>query len=122
MRGALDDARTTKKAQAENLSHCHAREAVRPKTVELVTRAPDVRRALICFHISAPTNMISTRWSGVFALAATALFLERSPRQTAAAPPESMFRGGPAHHGVYSGGGPTLVGLAWRAPTDGDVT
>jgi outer membrane protein assembly factor BamB len=34
---------------------------------------------------------------------------------------ESMFRGGPAHHGVYHGGGPTLVGLAWRAPTDGDV-
>ena len=32
-----------------------------------------------------------------------------------------MFRGGPAHHGVYRGGGPTLLGLAWRAPTDGDV-
>ncbi|HEY7234060.1 MAG TPA: PQQ-binding-like beta-propeller repeat protein [Gemmatimonadaceae bacterium] len=32
-----------------------------------------------------------------------------------------MFRGGPAHHGVYRGGGATLLGLAWRAPTDGDV-
>ena len=35
--------------------------------------------------------------------------------------PETMFRGGPAHRGVYEGGGPTLLGLAWRAPTDGDV-
>jgi len=32
-----------------------------------------------------------------------------------------MFRGGPAHTGVYQGGGPTLLGLAWRAATDGDV-
>ena len=32
-----------------------------------------------------------------------------------------MFRGGPAHTGVYEGGGPTLAGLAWRAPTQGDV-
>ena len=32
-----------------------------------------------------------------------------------------MFRGGPSHTGVYAGGGPTLVGLAWRASTDGDV-
>ena len=32
-----------------------------------------------------------------------------------------MFRGGPAHQGIYQGGGPTLLGLAWRAPTDGDV-
>jgi outer membrane protein assembly factor BamB len=34
---------------------------------------------------------------------------------------EAMFRGGPAHLGVYAGGGPTLGGLAWRAPTEGDV-
>jgi len=34
--------------------------------------------------------------------------------------PETMFRGGPDHRGVYEGGGPTLVGLAWRAPTAGD--
>src|SRR5690349_24841088 len=34
---------------------------------------------------------------------------------------QSMFRGGPTHTGVYSGGGPTLTGLAWRAATDGDV-
>ena len=33
----------------------------------------------------------------------------------------AMFRGGPAHTGVYEGGGPTLLGLAWRAPTQGDV-
>jgi outer membrane protein assembly factor BamB len=32
-----------------------------------------------------------------------------------------MFRGGPAHTGVYQGGGATLIGLAWRAPTEGDV-
>ena len=37
------------------------------------------------------------------------------------APATSMFRGGPAHRGIYEGGGPTLVGLAWRAPTEGDV-
>lgn len=33
----------------------------------------------------------------------------------------AMFRGGPPHSGVYVGGGPTLLGLAWRAPTQGDV-
>jgi outer membrane protein assembly factor BamB len=38
-----------------------------------------------------------------------------------AAKPEAMFRGGPSHNGVYQGGGPTLLGLAWRVPTDGDV-
>ena len=32
-----------------------------------------------------------------------------------------MFRGGPAHVGTYEGGGRTLVGLAWRAATEGDV-
>ena len=32
-----------------------------------------------------------------------------------------MFRAGPAHTGTYDGGGRTLVGLAWRAATDGDV-
>jgi glucose dehydrogenase len=37
------------------------------------------------------------------------------------APISAMFRGGPEHLGVYHGGGPTLVGLAWRAPTDGHV-
>ena len=65
--------------------------------------------------------MISPRLVGHYALAALTLFTEASPRQITAVPPESMFRGGPAHHGVYSGGGPALVGLAWRAPTDGDV-
>ena len=43
------------------------------------------------------------------------------PSGPAAPPAAAMFRGGPAHLGVYEGGGPTLVGLAWRAPTDGDV-
>jgi outer membrane protein assembly factor BamB len=38
-----------------------------------------------------------------------------------ALPAQTMFRGDPAHHGVYRGGGPTLVGMAWRAPTGGDV-
>ncbi|HET7458662.1 MAG TPA: PQQ-binding-like beta-propeller repeat protein [Gemmatimonadaceae bacterium] len=33
----------------------------------------------------------------------------------------AMFRGGPSHAGVYEGGGSTLVGLAWRVPTSGDV-
>ena len=32
-----------------------------------------------------------------------------------------MFHGGPTHTGVYQGGGQSLIGLAWRAPTDGDV-
>ncbi len=33
----------------------------------------------------------------------------------------AMFRGDAAHTGVYHGGGATLVGLAWRAETGGDV-
>lgn len=32
-----------------------------------------------------------------------------------------MFRGDAAHRGVYRGGGGSLGGLGWRAPTDGDV-
>ena len=32
-----------------------------------------------------------------------------------------MFRGDPSHHGVYDGGGSSLVGLAWRVATEGDV-
>lgn len=31
--------------------------------------------------------------------------------------PTTMFRGGPAHVGVYEGGGRALTGLAWRAVT-----
>jgi eukaryotic-like serine/threonine-protein kinase len=34
---------------------------------------------------------------------------------------QAMFRGDPAHHGAYHGGGPVLVGLAWRAATGADV-
>ncbi|MFL5616421.1 MAG: PQQ-binding-like beta-propeller repeat protein [Gemmatimonadaceae bacterium] len=64
--------------------------------------------------------MIPLRTAGVFAAVASTVFLG-APRGPAAPPPESMFRGGPSHHGVYHGGGRTLVGLAWRAPTDGDV-
>jgi outer membrane protein assembly factor BamB len=64
--------------------------------------------------------MISLRFLGLSVLS-VAVTLIPQPAQKTAAPPESMFRGGPAHHGVYSGGGPTLVGLAWRAPTEGDV-
>ena len=63
--------------------------------------------------------MISLRAVGAIALAASALVVVESPKP--APPPESMFRGGPAHTGVYQGGGPTLLGLAWRAATDGDV-
>ena len=63
--------------------------------------------------------MISLRAVGAIALAASALVVVESPKP--APPPESMFRGGPAHTGVYQGGGPTLFGLAWRAATDGDV-
>jgi outer membrane protein assembly factor BamB len=33
----------------------------------------------------------------------------------------AMFRGDAAHTGRFTGGGRSLVGLAWRAPTDGDV-
>lgn len=65
--------------------------------------------------------MIPARYAGVFIIAlSTALGSEAAGRQRPSAP-ESMFRGGPAHLGVYEGGGPTLLGLAWRAPTEGDV-
>ena len=33
----------------------------------------------------------------------------------------AMWRGGLARTGTYAGGGSSLVGLAWRAPTHGDV-
>ena len=59
---------------------------------------------------------------GVLAVAGSAVVVRHArtaPRPDL--PPETMFRGGPAHHGVYHGGGPTLLGLAWRASTDGDV-
>jgi outer membrane protein assembly factor BamB len=36
-------------------------------------------------------------------------------------PPTASYRGGPAHVGVYRGGGTTIVGMQWRFPTDGDV-
>jgi eukaryotic-like serine/threonine-protein kinase len=42
-----------------------------------------------------------------------------SPRLPANEP--AMFRGDAAHTGQYTGGGRSLIGLAWRAPTDGDV-
>src|SRR6266513_406258 len=58
-------------------------------------------------------------------LSAFAVIAARAPgTQTGVSPSPAavaMFRGGPSHSGVYRGGGPTLVGLAWRAPTDGDV-
>src|SRR4029079_6217099 len=63
--------------------------------------------------------VISLRAVGAIALAASALVVVDSPKP--APPPESMFRGGPAPTGVYQGGGPPLLGLAWRAATDGDV-
>lgn len=53
----------------------------------------------------------------VLSIAVVALNGQTAPRPSSVA----MFRGGPAHNGVYQGGGPTLLGLAWRAPTDGDV-
>src|SRR5437762_9357927 len=65
--------------------------------------------------------MLSIPTRGFFALVGAALLLGESRERTAPPAPETMFRGGPAHHGVYKGGGPTLLGLAWRAPTEGDV-
>jgi outer membrane protein assembly factor BamB len=65
--------------------------------------------------------MISPRTRGLSALLGAALLVGESSERAAPPAPETMFRGGPAHHGVYHGGGPTLLGLAWRAPTDGDV-
>jgi outer membrane protein assembly factor BamB len=38
-----------------------------------------------------------------------------------AQPAVAMFRGDPAHSGVYVGGGPTIVGMQWRVATGGDV-
>ena len=64
--------------------------------------------------------MLSPRAAGLIAVATSTIVVAESRVRTAA-PPESMFRGGPAHLGVYQGGGATLLGLAWRAPTDGDV-
>ena len=55
------------------------------------------------------------------ALLSSALLVSGSRERSGPPAPETMFRGGPAHQGVYQGGGPTLLGLAWRAPTDGDV-
>src|SRR5437773_9539320 len=65
--------------------------------------------------------MISPRTRGLFALLGAALLVGESRERAVPPAPETMFRGGPAHQGVYQGGGPTLLGLAWRAPTDGDV-
>lgn len=65
-------------------------------------------------------NMSSARGVPAVALLVVGVAIGEPPQRSAPAP-ESMFRGGPAHHGVYQGGGPTLLGLAWRAPTDGDV-
>ena len=42
-------------------------------------------------------------------------------QQSAGNAPRALWRGGLARTGVYSGGGASLVGLAWRAPTQGDV-
>ncbi len=60
-----------------------------------------------------------SRFSGLL----VAALVSGAVRQPSAqpAPKSAMFRGGPEHLGVYQGAGPTLVGLAWRAPTDGDV-
>ena len=55
------------------------------------------------------------------ALLSSALLVSGSRERSGPPAPETMFRGGPAHQGVYQGGGSTLLGLAWRAPTDGDV-
>jgi outer membrane protein assembly factor BamB len=54
----------------------------------------------------------------------TAFLLTHAPFAAAQNHAESdvqMFRGGPAHTGEYPPTGPHLGGLAWRAPTQGDV-
>jgi outer membrane protein assembly factor BamB len=65
--------------------------------------------------------MLPIRALGVLGLVGSAIVVTESRRTPPDLPPETMFRGGPAHHGVYHGGGPTLLGLAWRAATNGDV-
>src|SRR5689334_11433806 len=65
--------------------------------------------------------MLSPRARGVFALVGSVLLFGESRQPGAPPAPETMFRGGPSHTGVYHGGGRSLLGLAWRAPTDGDV-
>src|SRR5580765_3309183 len=42
-------------------------------------------------------------------------------QQSADGASHALWRGGLARTGVYSGGGASLVGLAWRFPTQGDV-
>jgi len=65
--------------------------------------------------------MMPARAAAGFVFFVSTAFAARAvDRQTPVAP-TSMFRGGPAHLGVHQGGGPTLLGLAWRAPTEGDV-
>src|SRR5204862_1295410 len=73
------------------------------------------------FHFQPPNPAMAPRTALLFALPLIFASAARRPAFELPAPPESMFRGGPAHQGVYQGGGPTLLGLAWRAPTDGDV-
>jgi len=57
--------------------------------------------------------MIPFRAFGALALVGSIITVTKS-RPAPDAPPETMFRGGPAHPGVYHGGGPALLGLAWR--------
>src|SRR5256885_4172385 len=71
------------------------------------------------FHAQRSTPMLRIVTS--VALLSSALLVSGSRERSGPPAPETMFRGGPAHQGVYQGGGPTLLGLAWRAPTDGDV-
>ena len=65
--------------------------------------------------------MFTARLAGALGVFLATAFAAKAVNRTTPTSPESMFRGGPAHLGVYQGGGPTLVGLLWRAPTDGDV-
>src|SRR2546430_15285499 len=71
------------------------------------------------FHAQRSTPMLRIVTS--VALLSSALLVSGSRERSGPPAPETMFRGGPAHQGGYQGGGPTLLGLAWRAPTVGDV-
>src|SRR3954466_6967971 len=123
---ALDDDGLTHKAQASSVTLATSPGPfdtgmwTRGANISDFLRLPVLVACLSPLSREAAPHMISSRTAGLFAAVASTAFLGASPA-TKVPPPESMFRGGPSHHGVYHGGGPTLLGLAWRAPTDGDV-
>jgi outer membrane protein assembly factor BamB len=64
-----------------------------------------------------PHRTLFLGWLAVAGFAAPALTSRAGSQSSVAA----SYRGGPAHLGVYSGGGTTIAGMQWRFLTDGGV-